>query len=571
MSILGKNTVDVQNNFSTSDYDRVFSIGELEERQIQTSNVNLMFIDPAVQNIEKLIQNIADNTITVVLNHNEDGIIQITQALEYFDSVPSLHLVSHGQAGHFKLGATTLNSSNISSYKDKLETWKDSFTADADTLVYGCNVAGDYIDDGSYSGDPLLGQLSHYTGTDVAASTNFTGSSQQGGDWVLERMIGEIEAGIGFKDSIRESYNAILQEGTSNSNLRIEAEDLRRSNVYRIENNDFFSGGKSISLRGGKRSERGRAVYVHESSAGIYDLKLNYLDESDGTGNIRVLVNNELVDRWSLNRNSGTPGISARNRQVRTINGLELEAGDRITFIGKENRNEFVRMDYFDLEQTSPPPATDSFLEYLFDHTPGDIIRDTGGFGLDTSLINATSTKPTWTDGKVGGALSFNGSTDYVWVDDDDKLDLNNWTIMAWIKYTSNDETRLEVMEKAGAYWMNVRMDTGSLRVGGLFGSESNQSWHYVDTDLPVPENTWVHVAGSFDGNTIRTYINGALNTSKYIGNVPTAVNQEPLIIGAKHKTRTNEAPDAHFLGIIDSVRVYPRALSNAEVRASLD
>ncbi|MGK7913379.1 MAG: DUF4347 domain-containing protein [Synechococcus sp.] len=194
MSMLERKTLDIQNSFSTSNNSNIFSIGKLGERQIQTSNVSLMFIDSAVQNIDSLIKNIADNTIAIVLDRDEDGIEQITKALGYFDSIPSLHLVSHGHDGEFQLGSTTLNSSNIAYYKDKLELWKSSFTEDADTLVYGCNVAGDYIGDGIYSGDPLLGQLSHYTGTDVSASTDFTGSSELGGDWLLERIIGDIES-----------------------------------------------------------------------------------------------------------------------------------------------------------------------------------------------------------------------------------------------------------------------------------------------------------------------------------------------------------------------------------------
>ncbi|MGK7910093.1 MAG: DUF4347 domain-containing protein [Synechococcus sp.] len=366
MSTLAKSTVDSPNTFSAGNY--FFNVGELDSSQIQTSNVNLMFVDSAVQNIDSLIKTLTDNTIAIALDRDEDGIEQITQALGYFDSIPSLHLVSHGHDGEFQLGSTTLNSSNIAYYKDKLELWRSSFTEDADTLVYGCNVAGDYIGDGIYSGDPLLGQLSHYTGTDVAASTDFTGSREQGGDWVLERVIGDIESGIGFKETIRESYSAVLPKNESNSNLRIEAENLQRPEAFRIESNKLFSGDKAISLRGGKWNEQGRAVYVHKGDGGIYDLKLNYFDENAGPGNIKVLVNNTLVDQWSLNRNSGSSDISANNRQVRTIKGLELEAGDRISFVGKEHRKEFLRIDYFDLTKTNPlpnplpPPATNSNL-----------------------------------------------------------------------------------------------------------------------------------------------------------------------------------------------------------------
>jgi VCBS repeat-containing protein len=52
------------------------------------------------------------------------------------------------------------------------------------------------------AGQALVTELARLTGADIAASANATGSAEQGGDWVLERQTGRIEAaslsGVGF-------------------------------------------------------------------------------------------------------------------------------------------------------------------------------------------------------------------------------------------------------------------------------------------------------------------------------------------------------------------------------------
>ena len=73
--------------------------------------------------------------------------------------------------------------------------------------------------------------------------------------------------------------------------------------------------------------------------------------------------------------------------------------------------------------------------------------------------------------------------------------------------------------------------------------------------------NTWYHVAGTYDGATMKLYINGQLeNSTPKTGNI--FVSDSNWCIGA-----FNYAGVAYFNGLIDDVRVYNTALSAAEIQ----
>ena len=77
-------------------------------------------------------------------------------------------------------------------------------------------------------------------------------------------------------------------------------------------------------------------------------------------------------------------------------------------------------------------------------------------------------------------------------------------------------------------------------------------------TSLPL--NTWSHLATTYDGTTLRLYVNGALAGSSTIaGSIPASTG--PLRLGG------NAIWGEWFSGEIDDVRVYNRALSATESR----
>ena len=68
----------------------------------------------------------------------------------------------------------------IGDYRDAIGRWESALTADGDLLLYGCDLAV------SDEGRTIVRTIGDWTGTDVAASTDLTGSAWFGGDWDLE-------------------------------------------------------------------------------------------------------------------------------------------------------------------------------------------------------------------------------------------------------------------------------------------------------------------------------------------------------------------------------------------------
>lgn len=208
-------------------------------------------------------------------------------------------------------------------------------------------------------------------------------------------------------------------------------------------------------------------------------------------------------------------------------------------------------------------------LGYGFERLNGVLVTDSSPSHLDGTRMGAP-TLPGQVTGPQGHgkALLFDSAQQqFVDAGDAPALDVNQLTLAAWVRYTPNvHDDRWEILEKAGAYWMNIRTDTRKLRFGGFFGGcTGSNHWFFLDSKKVLPANTWVHVAGTYDGTALRIYVNGALNATLAVTGA-TCANTEPLGIGAKNRTATGVV-EAYFDGRIDDLRVYNRALSAAEIK----
>ena len=215
--------------------------------------------------------------------------------------------------------------------------------------------------------------------------------------------------------------------------------------------------------------------------------------------------------------------------------------------------------------------AEELILEYKFTSDTGKIVLDTSDNDLEGQIQGSGTNH--FGIGFSGKGLRLNGVDNFVLVQDNPLFDLDQYTLMAWIKFKPNNWDREEVMEKAGAFWMNIRQATRKVRVGGFYGGCGGSTFYYkFDSNGTVPIDKWTHVAATYDGSTLRIFINGVLSGRSPVPVPgPVCINTEPLSIGSKHRTIKPTEDAAFFFGMMDSVKIFSGALPAWRINQEMD
>ena len=194
---------------------------------------------------------------------------------------------------------------------------------------------------------------------------------------------------------------------------------------------------------------------------------------------------------------------------------------------------------------SNAPPSSGLVAAYGFDEGAGTTTADQSGTGNNGTLANTT-----WAgagNGKFGNALGFNGSNALVTVPDSTSLHLSSGeTMEAWVKPTSFGNWNTVLMkERTGYYAAALYANTGSNR-------PSANVYTSVDNDLrgtaQVATGAWTHLATTYDGTTLKLYVNGALASSQAVSGAIVA-STGALRIGG------NSIWGEYFNGLIDEVR----------------
>jgi hypothetical protein len=174
--------------------------------------------------------------------------------------------------------------------------------------------------------------------------------------------------------------------------------------------------------------------------------------------------------------------------------------------------------------------------------------------------------------GEVGQAFSFNGDSQAVVIPYSPSLVSTQYSMEAWVKPTSQVTTEdgQEVIygESYGFGQLVVRPGTTGVQVVFQFGNGGG-GWYEVDGTTNIPIGQLTHVIGTWDGTTLKLYINGALNNSSTPGAVPVSSGC-PFYIGGFYNPDADECwtVSQFFVGLIDEVSYYNRPLAPAEVQA---
>jgi len=200
-----------------------------------------------------------------------------------------------------------------------------------------------------------------------------------------------------------------------------------------------------------------------------------------------------------------------------------------------------------------------------------------GGTTADLSDVHNVGTLhgPTWTTaGKFGNALVFNTDI-YVDLGNPGMLQLtSSMTISAWIDASAFPaDDAVIVSKRTGAdnlgYQLDTTIDKGPRSIGfKLTTGGGGQMYRYGASALQA--NTWYHVAGVYDAQaqTMKVYLNGVLDNGPTVGSVASSQMDRPINVNIGRKPGAN---GYEFIGKIDEVRIYNRALTQAEIQADMN
>ena len=188
---------------------------------------------------------------------------------------------------------------------------------------------------------------------------------------------------------------------------------------------------------------------------------------------------------------------------------------------------------------------------WKLDETSGVNAADASGNGNTGKLANTSGT--VWVAGKVGGAILLDGVNDIITVPDSSSLDLTNtFTLAAWINPASYSNGRiLRKGSTAGQRYDLALSSSGlALRTSTVYTSPSGL----------IQLNAWQHVAVTYDGTTLRIFVQGVEKVSTPIA-LSVNPNTAALTIG------NIPALNSPFKGMLDDVRIYNRALAAGEIQ----
>ncbi|EGB02103.1 hypothetical protein AURANDRAFT_69195, partial [Aureococcus anophagefferens] len=216
----------------------------------------------------------------------------------------------------------------------------------------------------------------------------------------------------------------------------------------------------------------------------------------------------------------------------------------------------------------TPLPTSNFFQATLVAHYSFDdgTAADDGDNSLDGTISGATATTGQY---GIGGALSFDGTDDYVEFPSAVTADIqgsNARTVCLWavINSFSSDGSEYDLGAGLFDYGDYSDLENFALRVHGTDGSLRVQLWG-ADTDVALSgsdDGDWHHYCLTYDGSDWALYFDGT----------QAATGTEALDTGSDNALRLGQWNSNYYLdGSIDEFYVYASALDAASIQALYD
>lgn len=270
-----------------------------------------------------------------------------------------------------------------------------------------------------------------------------------------------------------------------------------------------------------------------------------------------------LASKTGMPNPSAWTGFSIGQNNTGTINGLVDDVRIYNRSLSAEEVKRLYSAGAAGLKAgTTPSGGTLStngglVAHWTFDgkHMISNVADASGNGNNGALLLGATGNIATTTTfGKIGQALLFDGVNDYVDLGSSSIYSPERITVSAWVNRNTLNARVVSKDNSARDYELKITSsDTVEFTVWNQAGSAAT-----VNSGSVIGSG-WHHIAGTWDGLKVRTYLDGVNQASADLAGSSVHSGSE-LYIGTRG---TNE----FFNGALDDVRVYNRALSAEEIK----
>ncbi|PYS25775.1 MAG: hypothetical protein DMG11_22200, partial [Acidobacteria bacterium] len=192
-----------------------------------------------------------------------------------------------------------------------------------------------------------------------------------------------------------------------------------------------------------------------------------------------------------------------------------------------------------------------------FSEGTGTTTADSSGNGFNGTLANGAS----WTTGKNGNGLSFDGIDDKVILPATLDIAALPFTLEAWVKPSSFADWGAFFSKRDAYSSSQMRFDVGlAISTGRVYVSTFNS---IITFAYGPPLDTWTHLSVEADSTGTTLYVNGVLSQTLAAVTLGTG-STAAVAIGS------SADDDDHFAGVIDDLHLYSRALSQTEVQTDM-
>jgi hypothetical protein len=131
-----------------------------------------------------------------------------------------------------------------------------------------------------------------------------------------------------------------------------------------------------------------------------------------------------------------------------------------------------------------------------------------------------------------------------------------------WVYYDGNPGGSARVVVKGPDNFEAYCIEMGGAYEFTFYVGDVNGIRYWADSDEgDVRPGEWMHLGGTYDGTTVKSYVNGLVVGTEEANSIPLCQDINGLGIGNR-----SDANDRPYAGIVDEVRVYNVALSQAEM-----